>query len=454
MERSGEQNVEPVASQRDRASRRRRASDRLAADLAADYLAAIRATDGGEAERVASGALATGLPPAAVLSRVVAPAMEQVGLLWDAGELSVADEHAATAITHRVLASVYARSLTEEPADAACVMLAAIEGERHSLGVLMAADLLELAGYRVINLTADVPTGSLLEAIWRHRPDLVGLSSTVDGGGVTMEEVIGRVREISPLMPIVTGGAAGAAARSDPKVRHVPDLEQLEPVVAELLDGGPRRPEVAEPLSGARDRPDVDTADRFAGERRPDPRAAIESIEQTAELVRRKAREAIGYRTLAFRDPLSGLPNRRALDDRFNQHLADPRGGPPGVLMLADLDDLKRINDEFGHQAGDRALTVLADVLERESRSSDFAARLGGDEFAVLLPGASAKAAVRLGELIMSRLAAREAEPPFTISIGIAEIHESKRATLIAADQALYQAKAAGRNAIRVAETR
>jgi diguanylate cyclase (GGDEF)-like protein len=422
----------------------RRTSDRVAARFASEYLDAIRAADGAEAERIALEALRSGLAAAAVLNRVIAAAMREIGALWERGAIGVADEHAATALTHRVLAAVYAQALPDSPRHEGSILLAAIAGQRHGLGVRMAADVLEIAGYRVINLAADVPTDSLLEAIWHRRPHLVGLSATLADGVETVEDVIAAVREIAPRMPIVVGGAAAPPDLADESIRSVADLEQLPPTVAGLLGDRPRRPRISRPPSAAA---------AAATAARADPEwSAAESTEQVAELVREKAREALEYRSLAFSDPLSGLPNRRALDDRFNALLATGGAGSAGALVLIDVDRFKQVNDELGHAVGDRVLAELADVLERESREADFPARLGGDEFALLLPGSDAESAVRSGQRLRRKLAKRLTDPPVTVSLGIAEIRNGKRATMIAADQALYRAKAAGRNAIEVAE--
>ncbi|HVC01253.1 MAG TPA: GGDEF domain-containing protein [Steroidobacteraceae bacterium] len=98
--------------------------------------------------------------------------------------------------------------------------------------------------------------------------------------------------------------------------------------------------------------------------------------------------------SLAHDDPLTGLLNLRTFDELWRrEHQARERSGQPYALLVVDINQLDRINEEFGREAGDSALTLVAKCLQRSIRSSDRAARSGGDEFAVLLPGASASMA-------------------------------------------------------------
>lgn len=105
--------------------------------------------------------------------------MWRIGCLWSEGAITVADEHLATALTHRVLASVYGSSLGYVTVRPGRILLATVEGQRHSLGLRMAADVLELGGYEVIYLGGDVPLDSLVDTVAARDPDLVGLSSTL-----------------------------------------------------------------------------------------------------------------------------------------------------------------------------------------------------------------------------------------------------------------------------------
>lgn len=152
-------------------------------------------------------------------------------------------------------------------------------------------------------------------------------------------------------------------------------------------------------------------------------------------------------------DALTGLPNRRHLNEQLRSQLKRAqRDGSPLSMLLVDLDGLKSINDAKGHEAGDLALVTVARTLRSASRESDVIGRWGGDEFILLAPGSTAEEALELAQRIRQKL--REAESaetgPLSVSVGIAD--SPPDAPRVAgqlyaqADIALYQAKAAGRD--------
>jgi diguanylate cyclase (GGDEF)-like protein len=154
-------------------------------------------------------------------------------------------------------------------------------------------------------------------------------------------------------------------------------------------------------------------------------------------------------RTEARNDVLTGLPNRRAFDERLDELIAGRR---PFGLALVDLDDFKRINDRFGHQAGDAALREFARVAQRAMRANDELYRFGGDEFALLIEGLNGiqHAVERLSDAL--RLHRRPRRLP-TASIGVATAPgdgSSRSALLARADEALYAAKRAGKAQVAV----
>jgi len=144
----------------------------------------------------------------------------------------------------------------------------------------------------------------------------------------------------------------------------------------------------------------------------------------------------------ASRDPLTGLANRRGLDDALQELLrtADRTGERLSAALL-DLDFFKRINDSQGHEAGDRVLCRIADVWRRELPHGAVLARQGGDEFALLLPGLTGGAALTLVRRITTL------HPEIGLSVGVAEHHADQTGSdlMRRADRALYDAKAAGR---------
>ena len=161
---------------------------------------------------------------------------------------------------------------------------------------------------------------------------------------------------------------------------------------------------------------------------------------------------------LAFRDPLTGVGNRRALEERLELLLADAlAAGRDLSILLCDVDNLKELNDHQGHPAGDDALQRLAQALAAESPADEqLVYRLGGDEFCLVLPELTAEAAVALGERVLWRLST---EPPagLTASCGVASLGMGVRRVadlLRAADAAQYAAKRGGRSRVCLADPR
>ena len=161
------------------------------------------------------------------------------------------------------------------------------------------------------------------------------------------------------------------------------------------------------------------------------------------------------FRKLANTDPLTGLPNRRdflasarAEWDRFRRYHA------PFSIAVVDIDWFKRINDDFGHDVGDRAILHVACILEHSKRATDLVARTGGDEFCILMPNTSVADAASFADRLRRAVAhyplyAEEKPITATISIGIAEAQNSLlgvEAVIKIADERLYAAKRQGRD--------
>ena len=174
---------------------------------------------------------------------------------------------------------------------------------------------------------------------------------------------------------------------------------------------------------------------------------------------------------LARRDPLTGLPNRRAFDEWLaaaasdGAHAHDADGPRRGLSLIAvDIDHFKPFNDRYGHPAGDACLRQVSACLREQLRDhTDLVARVGGEEFAILLPGATLDDAILIAERFRAAVAAMEvphaADGAFdmvTISAGVAAAAGTGtmqvQAMILRADAALYAAKQAGRNQVRAAE--
>jgi diguanylate cyclase len=162
-----------------------------------------------------------------------------------------------------------------------------------------------------------------------------------------------------------------------------------------------------------------------------------------------------------MRDPLTSLSNRRRFDDSLTRELADARGrGTALSLVLADIDNFKKVNDIFGHRIGDEILKMFARVLQDNVCARDTVARYGGEEFAVILPETEVENARRITERMRSQHEGMQLAlngsgqeiGKITASFGIAELSPGDDAdTLVQrADETLYQAKCAGRNRVAV----
>ena len=163
----------------------------------------------------------------------------------------------------------------------------------------------------------------------------------------------------------------------------------------------------------------------------------------------------------ARRDPVTRVGNRRHWEESLKEEVARARiAKMPLSLMVVDVDNLKKLNDAGGHQAGDVALGVVGDVLNESCRSRDVAARFGGDEFALLLPRTKASEAQVVAERIRSEIRRRRGTLPapvddlLSVSIGICDLASTMTQTpeglFEAADRALYIAKEDGRDRVEV----
>jgi diguanylate cyclase (GGDEF)-like protein len=182
---------------------------------------------------------------------------------------------------------------------------------------------------------------------------------------------------------------------------------------------------------------------------------ALTATGSMAFLLMLRERAEAEIRRLALVDPLTGLLNRRAFVELAERELARARRarGPVSVLMM-DLDYFKRVNDRFGHQAGDRVLAEFAATVRRSLRTEDLVGRYGGEEFCALLPGANLQQAVESANRVRLAVAAHPLgglPAVTTVSIGVAACAGAAAwlDPLVArADEALYQAKAQGRDRV------
>ena len=166
-------------------------------------------------------------------------------------------------------------------------------------------------------------------------------------------------------------------------------------------------------------------------------------------------RLVLKWRRASRQDSLTGLFNRGAIEAELHRHWRDA-GANPLALMLIDVDHFKRVNDMHGHAAGDRVLAQVAQRIGALAGAAAPVGRYGGEEFLVLMPGAGRAAGLHLAECLRAAVAAepialRGEALPITLSIGVAQRRRddaSPEAALARADEALYRAKASGRNRV------
>jgi diguanylate cyclase (GGDEF)-like protein len=180
-------------------------------------------------------------------------------------------------------------------------------------------------------------------------------------------------------------------------------------------------------------------------------------MEATRTAAQRALVERDSLVVLAYTDPLTGLPNRRGLNERLSTALAERPDDKLLAVFLLDLDGFKAINDRLGHDAGDRLLALVAQRLRGLFRSSDVVARLGGDEFVVMAPGIGADAdALHLGEKVLEaftrpfEVAGQACRVGVTVGYALAPADANDAsALLLFADEAMYHGKQSGRHTVR-----
>ena len=155
---------------------------------------------------------------------------------------------------------------------------------------------------------------------------------------------------------------------------------------------------------------------------------------------------------LANTDPLTQLPNRRALYPEVERMLEEVRAGGTGCLILLDVDHFKRVNDTFGHNVGDEVLVRMAALMRAQLRDDDTVGRWGGEEFLITLPGLEAEVGGQVAERLRQRLAEQGPThgPAVTASFGVTvcTADDDLQSCTARADRALYEAKTSGRNRV------
>jgi two-component system cell cycle response regulator len=298
-----------------------------------------------------------------------------------------------------------------------------------------------LAGARILvaedsRLQARITCGTLQEAGWSVRLEGDGLAALS-----ALDEEKFDLLITDWMMPECTGLELCKAVRA---------RDELAGLYLLFLTSLDEKEQIVEALSAGAD--DYLSKPFHPGELLARVRAGLRLVELQGRL--RAANDTLGR--LAMTDPLTELANRRAFDDFLAiEAAAFARGGNTFCLARIDLDRFKSVNDQHGHDAGDLLLASVAAALRNAVRACDLTARIGGDEFALLLRSCEVDEAIPLCERIRARVEAvrvptADGHVSPTCSIGVAEIRDGLAAaeTMGRADEALYDAKAKGGNAV------
>lgn len=354
------------------------------------------------------------------------------------------------------------------------------------------AALLQDIGMLVLDQVLGAQYSEICEKSNTH-PELIKAEREILG--VTHAEVGGLLGEQWKLPPILTSSIAAsheAQKVSDPALKSVANIVELAGLCADVfVDEQPANAIVAVRsfCASAFKMPDAacDQLLQEIGGATKEVASLFEiNIGASAdyEAILKKANEALVQLTLesqmhatrlqeqnqvlkhqATTDTLTGLFNRAQFDQFLAENFnAAKTGGKPMTLLMADVDKFKSVNDRFGHQAGDQVLSELGKLLKSAARPQDLAARYGGEELALILPGTARPIGAVIAETIRRAVAAQPIKSgkqpiPVTISVGVATFEPGGPMTEVAhlikaADMAVYAAKHAGRNCVKIFSVR
>lgn len=281
-----------------------------------------------------------------------------------------------------------------------------------------------------------------------------------DSGQHEFEAYLQQLNErLEAFQSNLQAASEGHAARAmDTQIRE--QVDGLQTSVQEAADLNDLKQVLENHLEGL-----LGTMDQHQKQRDAREQEVAGRLKSLAERVAHMEQEALGYREhleeqrqKALIDPLTGLPNRAAWTERLEHEIAQwQQHGNTLSLAMLDLDHFKRINDNYGHLAGDKVLKIIATVLRKRMRGNDFIARFGGEEFVLLLPATPPAVGAKLLENLRASIEAcpfhfKGERVTITISMGLAAFRPGEHSDLVLkrADQALYRAKNAGRNRVEL----
>ncbi len=300
---------------------------------------------------------------------------------------------------------------------------------------------------RLITVSAEVVGAERASLLVRGADDNLtakaAIGARVDLGGVT--DLGNRVSRavLEKAKPVLVTDASRASLPSPPPERGYRTSSFISyPIM--LGEKAIATLNFTDKASGSNfERRDIETLDWIA------PQIAV-AIDRTA------LRDAAGeYAQLSITDVLTGLLNRRYIEERLTEEMNRvDRTGEPLSFMMIDVDEFKSYNDRYGHPAGDQALEIVGRILKENLRGADVAARYGGEEFSVLLPDTGVEEAGAIAERIRSQVEQTVfPKRRVTVSIGVASRSDqitSAKELVESADRALYRAKNTGRNTVHI----
>ncbi|MEE9492052.1 MAG: GGDEF domain-containing protein [Gammaproteobacteria bacterium] len=278
-----------------------------------------------------------------------------------------------------------------------------------------------------------------------------------DSLGGFLSTVSERLKEVDSYLRFGDESAArGRANRGEMDIAVRREVEGISDCMREASEIGQLKDAVESQLESVvghmnRFRDIEDQRDAQNQRELQDMSQQLEIMEEESKLLRQ---QVMHERKQATTDVLTQIPNRLAFEQRFEQEVASYKtSATPLVLLLWDVDHFKHVNDDFGHAAGDKVLKILAGILHRNIRGTDFTARLGGEEFVMLMSGSPIDSCLAVANKLRSLIRQmgfhfRGKEVVVTASCGLTEYRqgESLAKLLDRADRALYRAKEQGRN--------
>ncbi len=309
-----------------------------------------------------------------------------------------------------------------------------LEKHDHAAVVTVVEDLTRIVSSLLEDLNKETrETGSFLADLMAQ---LQELDQYVANGQTLQRQTLQSGKELDRAVKEQVSGIAVS-------VRDASDLQVLKKDVAVHLTT----------IKGHMDRHLKVAEDRFKESVKNEKqlRERLREVEGETGVLRQKILEAQARSSM---DPVTGLANRAAYDERVkDEYTRWMRFKAPLILMVWDLDDFKMVNDRFGHQAGDKALRVIGQILIKRLRQTDFVGRYGGEEFCVLLSGTPIGEAAAVAEQIrksVEKSGFHSGDKPvtLTISCGYTDFREgdTPETAFDRADRALYQAKGEGKN--------